>query len=467
MEEMPMLKEHPVPQDFERFLRSASHSANPARNALLIRHLLAGCSFCCEQLSTMGWDLNRLDRLLHLQSSEENTNRGSSSDRYSYSGAFANVEQAIGEFLALDRPAEQSPEDLFSEIASLAENEQLSRVASKSRFASPQFVRWLVACSHAARYEDAKKMLHLAQLARVAAEACSPDAVRNERRLADLRARAWGQFGNALRVNGKLTEAEDAMLTASRYCAQGTGDPPLHARLLEQAVSLQMFRRRFEIAIELAEEAGQIYKDLGDTHQLASTLVQKAIALLYSGEAEQAAHLLNHAIPLMDYEEDPHLLLAACHNLVHCYVELDRPEQGLALYFKAKQLYREFKDSMILLRTAWQEGQLLRDLGHLREAETALLRARKGFMERGLAYEVAVVSLDLSSVYARLSAVTELKQTVAETMPIFRALRVGREILASLIQLQQVADQEHQALELIRFLTDRLGNLPNHKGLAA
>jgi tetratricopeptide (TPR) repeat protein len=460
MEEMQMWKEHPVAEDFERFLGSAARPTDAAKNAFWVRHLLTDCATCRERLQAIGWDEARLSRLLYLSGAEEVAAPVGRS-AFNYDRAFSASEQLVAEFLATDRPVEQASEPLFAELQCLAESEQLKRITSDSKFAAPQFVRWLVRQSHAARYENAGKMLHLSQLAQLAAEACSPDAVGNERRLADLRTQAWGQFANALRVNGKLQEAEETMATAQTWREQGTGDPPLHARLLEQAASLQIFQRRFESAVELADEAGRIYRDLGETHQLASTMVQKAIATLYSGDAESAAQILNHAIPMIDYEEDPHVLLAACHNLVRCYIDLDRPEQGLALYFKAKELYKEFKDSLILLRAAWQEGQLLRDLGHWRAAETVLLGARKGFMERGLAYEVAVVSLDLSSVYVRMAAVAELRQTVTETMPIFRALRVGREALASLLQLQQVADQEHQALELIRLLTTRLEGLSN------
>ncbi|HZF08223.1 MAG TPA: hypothetical protein VFE33_05470 [Thermoanaerobaculia bacterium] len=456
-----MFEEHPTPEDLERFVRSASSPSGAIKNAQLIRHLLSDCATCHDGLSALGWDANRLDRLLRLPGTDENAADAGSNNPYNYDEAFASTARTIDEFFAADQPATQSPEVLLAELVPLDEREQIRSAGNEPRFASPQLVRWLVERSHASRYEDAEKMLHLALLAQTVAEACSTDSVGGERRLADLRSRAWGQLGNSLRVSGKLLEAEEALATASRYCDAGTGDPPTRARLFEQRASLQIFQRNFEKATEMADAAGRIYRDLEETHQLASTLVQKAIASLYAGKAQQAVSILNQAIPLIDQEEDPHLLLAACHNMVHGYIDLDQPEHALALYFKFHELYKEFKDALILLRASWEEGMLLRDLGHLRAAETALLRARKGFMERGLAYEVAVVSLDLAAVYVKLGAVEELKETVAETLPIFRSLRVGRETLAVLIQLQQVADQEHQALELIRVLATRLEHLPN------
>ncbi|HEV7508987.1 MAG TPA: tetratricopeptide repeat protein [Thermoanaerobaculia bacterium] len=447
---------HPSSEDLNLFL---SRPASTARNGRVVRHLLAECPACQEHLRQIGWPEDRLERLLRISSSEsadvENAGYFSMANP-SYDQAFGRAQRAVDAFFAPVRPLEQAPELLLAELELLSSAEQIRQAGSDPRYALPQLVHFLSDRSHAIRYHAPEKMLHLADLARTAAEACLSDDVGGELRLADLRSWAWGHYGNALRICGRLREAEEALTRAAALREEGTGDPPLRARLLELAASLNTFQRRFEAAISLAEAAADIYRDLGETHMLASALVQKAIAALYSGETESAVDILNHAIPLIDHEGDPHLLLAACHNLVHCYLGLDRPEQALSIYSETRELYKEFSDSLIQLRVGWQEGQLLRELGHLRAAETSLLQARSGFMERGLMYEVAVVSLDLAALYVTMHSIEEVRQIVIAAVPIFRALGVDREALASLLQLQQVADQEQEALELIRFLNARI-----------
>lgn len=452
-----MPESHPSAEDFEGFLRGASPPDRHRGNAQVMRHLLTECPACHERLQAMGWSSRRLARLLRPAAERaEAREEASTASGYDYSRAFEAAARSLDAFLTPEEPQAMSVEALFGELEALSPAEQAQRVTTGGWFAAPAVTRALIDRSHALRYRSAEEMLHQANLARLCAEACATGPAGGELRLADLRARAWGQYGNALRVSSKPREAEWAFAVARSYREAGTGDPGLRAWLIEKIVPLATFLGRFEHAIALCEEAGEVYREIGENHLLASTMVQKAIALLYAGEAASAVRVLTQAIPLVDHEEDPHLLLAACHNLIRCYIDLGQPDQALQIYFEARGIYQEFDDPLILLRAAWQEGQLLRDLGHLRAAEAALLRSRRGYTERELSYEVALVSLDLATVYVKLGLVKELKETVAATVPIFRSLRVELEVLAALLQLQHVADQEQQALELIRSLSARI-----------
>lgn len=448
-------------ENFKSLLEGASQPGNAMRNAWAVRQLLAESPQCRAYLTALGWGDGRLRRLLLLPVENAVTDVAGPWAQLDYGPAFAKAERAVADFLAPARPAPIDPEKLLARLARLPEEERAERISTDRHFAEPDVVRLLLERSNKLRYEDPGAMLHWANLACVAADSCTSEAAGNEARLCDLRARAWGHLGNSYRVYGRLREADESLAIAQRFASSGTGDPLIKARLFEQLSSLYVFQRRFDLGIRLADDAGRIYREVGEIQLLASSLVNKATAYLYSGQPETAVGILNRTIPMIDSEEDPHLLLAACHNLVRCYIDLELPEEALSLYKDTSKLYQEMhQDTLILLRVAWQEGQLLRDLDRLEDAEKALLKARAGFVQRGLAYEVAVVSLDLATVYVKLGFVEEVRQTVTEALPTFRALKVDRETFASLLQLQQVADQEAQALNLIRMISARLEQFP-------
>jgi len=452
-----MFKRHPGADAFRGFLKGTSGSADASQ---IVRHLLGDCSVCHAQLQEIGWDSQRLERLVYLASpGVEESPRALG---YDYDTAFARADRALEAFFAPAQPSGITVEALLDEIAPLPREEQLRLVATEGRFANACFVQSLIDSGHMARYQNPERMLLLTELALRAAEACDAETAGGELRLADLRARAWGYYGNSLRVCGQLREAEEAFARGTQECKKGTGDPLLRARLCEHKASLRNHQRRFEEAIELADAAGQIYHELGDSHSLATAHIQKAYGHLLAGETETAVDLINRAIPLIDCESNPHLLLTACHNLVRCYIDLSRPEQALSIYAETRDLYQEFSDPLILLRAEWQEGQLLRDVGHLQQAEAKLLEAHKGFLDRGLTYEAAVLSLDLTALYLKMGSTQEVRHTASAAVPIFRALGVDRDALAALLQLQQVADQEQQAMELIRFLNARIEPFAKH-----
>jgi tetratricopeptide (TPR) repeat protein len=433
----PAVDDHPTTEDFERFLQCSPRPSNPGNNASVVRHLLKDCTVCTRTLRELRESRAVLSRLLEVPLLSPVSEGFQPARTYNYEWAFARMERARASFLA-PGPAHGLPERL-AELASLPEGEQIRRVSLGGRFADPELIQCLIDRSHDARYQSPRKMLHLARLAHLASEACTTGAAGGDAVLADLQAQAWASLGNAQRVCGNLPEAEEAFVTSCRRAEHGSGSPRLLARVHLQVGALRMFQRRFEEALALVERAEKNSRESGERPLLAIALVQKATILVYSGEAEAAADLFRQAIPLIDREEDPYLFLAAHHNLAFCYINLDQPDEALALFVEIRPLYQECKDPLILLRATWQEGQLLREIGHLHSAKAALIRAREGFTEQGLAYETAAVCLDLADVYSKLGKTDELRQTIAEAMPIFRSLRLGREVLASLLRLQHTA----------------------------
>jgi tetratricopeptide (TPR) repeat protein len=411
------LEEHPSVEDFARLLQQSTRPSHPERNALAVRHLLANCPVCLQNLGQVHRAEELLPRLLGLPGARREEKLR---DReVSYEWAFAKAGRAFSKLLAEGQPSNHLA-GRFTELTSLSEKEQLRRVATDRRFADPEIIEYLLDRSHIDRYLSPRKTLHLALLADSAANACTSEEVGGSAALADLLTRTQGNLANALRICGRVPEANLLMDSAIRSWEASNHLPRIRVTLLAWACALRIRQERFEEAIGLAEEAGRLCLKLGDSNLLARSEVQKAIANVYSGNAEAAAAILDQVIPMIDGEEDPQLLLAANHNLAMCYISLNRPEDALSIYYEARQLYQKCKDPMILLRATWQEGQLLREVGHFRNAEAALLRARQGFIDQGLAYEAAHVDLDLAKLYSKLGHHKKSRQAAANARPILR-----------------------------------------------
>lgn len=426
-----MLSDHPTAGDLQEFL---TKPRNCLCSEAVVRHLLADCPVCRDQLARLGWSKQRVARLLSLTKPEDHS-LPSPAARYNYDRAFNKAEATLSAFISEGRPVDEPPPEILAELLPISLGGPITALSRENQAQVPHLVRWLVQRSHAKRFESPAKMLELAHLARLAVDACTPAAAGGAQRLSDLQAQAWREFGNALRICGRLRESEEALAKALNCLEAGTKDPSLRALWLQQMSSLRLHERQFANTLELLEEARQIYQEIGEKNLVASTLVQTAVTMLYRGTPADAIGILELVISKIDPEDDPLLLVAARHNLVRCYIDLGKPQEALSLYYQFREANKDLADPLILLRISWQEGQLLRELGHLYKAEEALLKVRRGLMEKGLAYEVALVSFDLASVYAKQGRAQEVRELVSGTIPIFRALRIGQETIAALIQL--------------------------------
>jgi hypothetical protein len=118
-------------------------------------------------------------------------------------------------------------------------------------------VEALLQCSFALRYRDPAQMVVLARLAQI----CTEDldvGVYPAPLVADFKARAWIELGNALRVNQSFGEAETAIARAARLLPDGTGNPLLAASLADVEAALRARQRRLSEALSRLDESLRI-----------------------------------------------------------------------------------------------------------------------------------------------------------------------------------------------------------------
>ncbi|HEY4574737.1 MAG TPA: hypothetical protein VIJ26_12250, partial [Thermoanaerobaculia bacterium] len=123
---------------------------------------------------------------------------------------------------------------------------------------------------------------------------------------------------------------------------------------------------------------------------------------------------------------------------------------------ETRSLYLTLGEQTHLIRLRWLEGRIARDLGRLDQAETALREARDGFIERGIGFDAARVSLDLATVYLRQGRTADLKRLAAEMVPVFESRDVHQEALAALLLFRQAADAEEVTLGLLERISGYL-----------
>jgi tetratricopeptide (TPR) repeat protein len=356
-----------------------------------------------------------------------------------YDEVFDRVERSFSLFLSDGQPVQEPPGVLLAELAPRPSGEEGAGSGSPGgRTAIPFLTKWLLARSHAVRHEAPGEMLHWALMARLAADSCSAAVAGSAARLADLRARALGQLGNALRVCGRFVEAGDLLAAAEASIASGTGDLALRARLFSLFGSLEVARGASRSAIEILGESARIYEKIGEEEDLASSLIQQATAVQYSGEPERSLGLLDRALSLIDPAESPDLLLIARLNRARFSIDVEPSERALSSFLAVRKSHPGFGGSALLLRAAWQEGQMLAEVGSLESAEAALLAARRGYIEKGLAPEVLWVSRDLAAVYRRQGDWPRLEQTILSTREVLSKGRVEPETLSSLQELEEI-----------------------------
>ncbi|HEX4497150.1 MAG TPA: hypothetical protein VIE43_15865 [Thermoanaerobaculia bacterium] len=337
---------------------------------------------------------------------------------------------------------------LYAELVQHPINRHLLLVRNCPRFHSWGFCEHLLYRGQTQSYEDAALGEKLSLLAVEVLDHLETSLYGAEP-LEDLRARAWSYVANARRIQEDLQGAEEAFTFAFSFLRLGTGEPLERALLLDLNASLLTEQRQFPKALGLMRLSLAIFLKLGEMHRAGKTLVKMATVHSLTGEPEQAIPVLYRALELIDPDREPRLILIARHNLIDDLIEVEQLMEAQKLLAQSRPLYKRFPQPWFQNHRLWVEGKLLRGLGQADQAEALLLAARDGFLRAKAAFDTALVSFDIASLYAEQGRMEELGRVAEAMVPIFSSRQIHQEAMAALDYWRQALEAKQVCSALI------------------
>jgi tetratricopeptide (TPR) repeat protein len=426
------MTEHPPPADLDRLVEG---TLSTREKHLLLSHLLRRCPRCCAALARRG--------------GFEVPGEMAGED---YSAA---IDRAVAAAFRITAPRQEALAALASLLAGDVKRSGRSTAELLTLEGLPR-LRALLETSRALRHEDPQAMLRFARLARCAADRLR---MRDFGRLpvADLRALAWAELASAYRVCNELDQADHAMKRAVYWCQRGTRSEVLLARVADLLASLLAYQRRFPEARELLAIVYRIHAEAGNRHLAGRALISRANLTSWGGDHRRALRLMRRGFDLLDLNQDSRLAIQTAFNMIALLVELGRFRRARRLLWRSRILLAGIIEPH---RLRWLEAQIHAGLSDSSRAEAAFQQARAGFVEQGQVYPAALVGLDLAALWARQGRVREVFDLAEEMIVTFRALRIAREAVATLIVLKRAChNRGDRVLQVIEIAMDLLQHL--------
>jgi tetratricopeptide (TPR) repeat protein len=193
-------------------------------------------------------------------------------------------------------------------------------------------------------------------------------------------------------------------------------------------------------------------------------LLNKANVYLARGDFEGAVATLKLATPLVEAEGQPHLLFTLRFNLSVNLWFLGRYEEAGSFLPELRNLAVGERKDLDLVRLRWLEGRIAAGFGKSDEALVVLSWVREEFVSHEIAYDVALVSLELARLHLEEGQTAEVRNLARQMVWIFKTQGVPEKALAALKLFCEAAERDAVTLDLARRLADyffRAQNDPN------
>ncbi|HEY3571257.1 MAG TPA: hypothetical protein VGP73_25250 [Thermoanaerobaculia bacterium] len=414
-----MTERHPDPQALQRF---AVGEVSTVESAEIERHLVV-CTDCRDRVDEA---VGRVSLPLFQWLGSD------------YDEALDRAVLGAAERLAGLRREARGAEDLLAELLREPEALRQGRIREDERFHSVKLCELLRTRGRERWLSDPAESLDLAELAVGVAERLDPGRY-GAMLVENARALSWAYLGNSLRLKSDLWRAEQAFKRSWGHHRSGGGDPYTEGELLFLTSSLRIVQSRSREAVRLTDQAAALYRAIGEVQSEGSALINKGLALSKAGLYEEAVEATRSGLLRSENSKDPHLLLAAKHNLVFFYLLQDDPEKAGRLLVELRSLYDETAKGALPVRLWWVEGRFAGHLGRFTDAESHLIEVRDFFLDLDLGIELFYAALDLAELYARSGRPRQVRETLGEVIPLGEALGLRRETLMARLLYEQAS----------------------------
>lgn len=322
---------------------------------------------------------------------------------------------------------------------------------------TPAFDSWVVAESLAlqssrAASRDADQALALARRAMVIAER----PVVEEPWWSKLRAYALAHLANAWRVKGDLPQA--GLLFAEVAAAWEVGRTA--DRYLRQEERIEALRSSYLISSGRLDEARSVLLSLVASSESSTLrvahLLNLARAFEETGDFEQALDVLRQAAPSVDACEDERLRLVLRHNLLWLLTTTGRFTEAAAFLPEVVACSQRFGSELDWVRLLWARGRIAAGTGHLEEGAGILARVRGEFASRGIAFDAALVTLEIAQLHAEAGRHAQVKDLARHLAPLVSGQSVHPHAQAALALFRQAAERAAVTPTLARELVSYL-----------
>ena len=261
---------------------------------------------------------------------------------------------------------------------------------------------------------------------------------------------------NALRVGGDLAASARSFAWVEDLARQGRGGDPAGlldgTRRLDLKASLLMYQGQLDEALSLLDQALEKTKTDKARGRL---LLKRATVLEMAGEYEAAVVALRQMEPLDEGTTERRLLFGHRFNLTvnFCHLEVYREVERLLPMVEAMADQHNELDGFRLL---WLRGRAWAGLGRKEEALAALAQVRQHFLSEEIAYDFALVSVEVSVLHLEQGRTRLVRQLAREMLWIFKSQGVHKEALAALALFCHAARKEEAeagwARRLVKYL---------------